>query len=182
MITRTIFLAAIACATLVAANAQDGSQHRHSQEKALTKLGRVNFRTSCSPKAQQQFNQAVAWLHSFEYEEAEKLDPPSFKVAYALSAIPARYALERRQWNEAVKLPLEHPRMTTFPWANFPWATAHIYFARAVGAAHLGDTATARKAVDELASIRETLTEVRGGCWAVTLTPCALSLKRRRQA
>jgi tetratricopeptide (TPR) repeat protein len=416
MITRTIFLAAIVCATLLTVNAQDGSQHRHdSQETALTKLGRVNFRTSCSPKAQQQFNQAVAWLHSFEYEEAEKLfthvstvdprcgmaywgiamsnfhqlwvpptpaelqkgsnaateavrvgaatqrerdyiaaiatfykdaenndhrtrtfaytdsmrkvyennptddeaavfyalslitkgmmvrdktyvnekeaakilnrilvrqprhpgvahylihgydfpslahlalpaarsyasiapasahaqhmpshifirlglwqqainsnldaeaaakafavrhgmpgawdeqlhamdylayaylqgaqdkkalgvleemnklpqvDPPTFKVAYALSAIPARYALERRQWNEAVKLPLEHPRMTTFPWSNFPWATAHIHFARAVGAAHLGDTTTTRKAVEELASIRNSLTEVRGG-------------------
>ena len=416
MITRTIFLAAIACATLLTANAQDGSQHRHdSHEKALTKLGRVNFRTSCSPKAQQQFNQAVAWLHSFEYEEAEKLfthvstvdprcgmaywgiamsnfhqlwvpptpaelqkgfnaateavrvgaatqrerdyiaaiatfykdaenndhrtrtfaytdsmrkvyennptddeaavfyalslitkgmmvrdktyvnekeaakilnrilvrqprhpgvahylihgydfpslahlalpaarsyasiapasahaqhmpshifirlglwqqaissnldaeaaakafairhhmpgawdeqlhamdylayaylqgaqdkkalsvladmnklpqvDPPTFKVAYALSAIPARYALERRQWNEAAKLPLGHPRMTTFPWANFPWATAHIHFARAVGAAHLGDTTTTRKSVEELTSIRNSLTEVRGG-------------------
>lgn len=416
MIMRTIFLAAIVCATLVAANAQDGSQHRHDpEEKALTKLGRVNFRTSCSPKAQQQFNQAVAWLHSFEYEEAEKLfthvstvdprcgmanwgiamsqfhqlwvpptpaelqkgsnaaaeavrvgaatqrerdyiaaiaafykdadkvdhrtrtfaftdsmrkvyennptddeaavfyalslitkgmmvhdktypnemeaakilnrilvreprhpgvahylihgydfpslahlalpaarsyasiapasahaqhmpshifirlglwqqaiksnldaeaaakafaarhhmagawdeqlhamdylayaylqgaqdkkalgvlddmnklsqvDPPNFKVAYAISAIPARYALERRQWNEAVKLPLEHPRMTTFPWSNFPWATAHIHFARAIGAARLGDTATARKAVEQLGSIRDSLTEVRGG-------------------
>jgi tetratricopeptide (TPR) repeat protein len=420
MITRVMLVAAIVCTTLLAANAQDGHQHKHEpEEKALTKLGRVNFRTSCSPKAQQQFNLAVAWLHSFEYEEAEKLfkevslidprcgmaywgiamsnfhplwvpptpselqkgfdaaaeatrvgaatqrerdyiaaistfykdagqidhrtrtfaynaamkklyetnrtddeaaifyalslitagtmspdktyarekeaaeilnrilarqprhpgvahylihgydypalahlalpaarsyaaiapasahaqhmpshifirlglwqqaiksnldaeaaakmfalrhhmtgawdeqlhamdylayaylqlaqdkkamgvlqdmnklpqvDPPSFKVAYALSAIPARYALERRQWSEAAKLPLEHPRMTTFPWSKFPWATAHVYFARAIGAARLGDVESARKAVDELASIRNSLTEVRGGYdWA----------------
>jgi tetratricopeptide (TPR) repeat protein len=98
-----------------------------------------------------------------EMNKLPQVDPPTFKVAYALSAIPARYALERRQWNEAVKLPLEHPRMTTFPWSNFPWATAHIHFARAVGAAHLGDTTTTRKAVEELASIRNSLTEVRGG-------------------
>jgi len=96
-----------------------------------------------------------------------RVDPPTFKVAYALSAIPARYALERRQWTEAAKLPLEHPRMTTFPWASFPWATAHVYFARAIGSARLGDVISARKAVDELASIQSSLSEVRGGYdWA----------------
>jgi tetratricopeptide (TPR) repeat protein len=420
MIPRVMLVAAIVCATLLVANAQDGHQHKHEpEEKAVAKLGRVNFRTSCSPKAQQQFNLGVAWLHSFEYEEAEKLfkevslidprcgmaywgvamsnfhplwvpptpselqkgsdaaaeatrvgaatqrerdyiaaistfykdagqvdhrtrtfayndamkklyeanrtddeaaifyalslittgtmapdktyarekeaaeilnrilarqprhpgiahylihgydypalahlalpaarsyaaiapasahaqhmpshifirlglwqqaiksnldaeaaakafalrhhmtgawdeqlhamdylayaylqlaqdkkaigvledmnklpqvDPPSFKVAYALSAIPARYVLERRQWSEAAKLPLEHPRMTTFPWAKFPWATAHIHFARAIGAARLGDVESARKSVDALASIQHSLSEVRGGYdWA----------------
>lgn len=96
-----------------------------------------------------------------------QVDPPTFKVAYALSAIPARYALERRQWSEAAKLPLEHPRMTTFPWSKFPWATAHIHFARAIGAARSGDVVSARKAVDELATIHKSLSEVRGGYdWA----------------
>lgn len=98
-----------------------------------------------------------------EMNHLHQVDPPTFKVAYALSAIPARYALERRQWSEAAKLPLGHPRMTNFPWADFAWATAHTYFARAVGAARLGDTASARKAVEELTSIRNSLNEVRGG-------------------
>src|SRR5271167_3009544 len=35
-------------------------------------LGEVNFPISCSEPAQQQFNRAVAILHSFWYEEAEK--------------------------------------------------------------------------------------------------------------
>jgi tetratricopeptide (TPR) repeat protein len=91
-----------------------------------------------------------------------QVDPPTFKVAYALSAIPARYALERRQWSEAVKLPLDHPRMNAFPWAKFPWATAHIHFARAIGAGRLGDVDSARKAVNELSSIHNSLSEVRG--------------------
>lgn len=95
-----------------------------------------------------------------------RADPPNFKVAYALTAIPARYALERRQWSEAAKLPLDHPHIT-FPWANFLWGPAHLYFARAVGAARLGDAAAARKAVDSLASIQRSLSEVRGGYdWA----------------
>lgn len=102
-----------------------------------------------------------------EMNKLPQVDPPTFKVAYALSAIPARYALERRQWSEAAQLPLAHPRMTTFPWSKFPWATAHIHFARAIGAARLGNTASARKAVDELASIQSSLSEVRGGYdWA----------------
>src|SRR5919206_2270951 len=43
--------------------------HKHDRSE---KLGVVNFNISCKPQAQKQFNHAVAWLHSFEYEEAEK--------------------------------------------------------------------------------------------------------------
>ena len=47
------------------------AQHTH-EHGAHEKLGEVNFKISCSPEAQKQFNHAAAWLHSFEYEEAEK--------------------------------------------------------------------------------------------------------------
>src|SRR5215218_8902823 len=71
---RTVLLAAMLSTCLLTAAAQHGEQHKHDElEKRSVKLGRVNFPTSCSNKAQQQFNYAVAWLHSFEYEEAEKL-------------------------------------------------------------------------------------------------------------
>src|SRR3989442_7275675 len=43
--------------------------HRHDMGE---KLGRVNFSVSCRGAAQQQFNRAVALLHSFWYDEAEK--------------------------------------------------------------------------------------------------------------
>jgi tetratricopeptide (TPR) repeat protein len=49
--------------------AQEGHQHKHEMGE---KLGRVNFTVSCNSAAQQQFNRAVALLHSFWYEEAEK--------------------------------------------------------------------------------------------------------------
>jgi hypothetical protein len=49
--------------------AQEMHPHRHDRSE---KLGTVNFSVSCKPAAQKQFNRAVAWLHSFEYEEAEK--------------------------------------------------------------------------------------------------------------
>jgi tetratricopeptide (TPR) repeat protein len=35
-------------------------------------LGAVSFETSCSEKVREEFNQALALLHSFEYDEAEK--------------------------------------------------------------------------------------------------------------
>ena len=53
----------------VALMAQMGDQHRHEMGE---KLGRVNFATSCNKAAQQQFNRAVALLHSFWYDEAAK--------------------------------------------------------------------------------------------------------------
>lgn len=49
--------------------AQEAHQHRHDSPE---KLGQVNFPVSCSAAAQKQFNRAVAMLHSFWYEEAEK--------------------------------------------------------------------------------------------------------------
>jgi tetratricopeptide (TPR) repeat protein len=49
--------------------AQDEHQHHHESGE---QVGKVNFVVSCSPQAQKQFNLAVAWLHSFEYGEAER--------------------------------------------------------------------------------------------------------------
>ena len=92
-----------------------------------------------------------------ELNAIRQVDPPSFKVAYSASAIPARYALERRQWKEAANLSLRPGGMENFPWSNFRWAEAHIHFARAIGAVRTGDTAAARKEVEELTSIRASL-------------------------
>jgi len=38
---------------------------------AESQLGHVEFEVSCNRQAQASFNEAVAWLHSFEYERAE---------------------------------------------------------------------------------------------------------------
>ena len=103
-----------------------------------------------------------AWGVLDELNHLQQVDPLNFKVAYAVTAIPARYVLERRQWTEASELPLGHPRMTAFPWSKFPWAAAHIHFARAIGAARLGNVASAQKAIDDLAADRNSLTQRRG--------------------
>ena len=97
-----------------------------------------------------------------ELNKIRRVDPPNFKVAYAFTAIPARYALERRQWADAIRLPLHPGTMEMFPWQRFYWAEAHIHFARAIGAARTGDAAAARVEVEKLAAIRQALTEVKG--------------------
>ncbi len=46
--------------------------HQHEHSDAGERLGKVDFPISCSPDVQQKFNRAVATLHSFWYDEAEK--------------------------------------------------------------------------------------------------------------
>jgi hypothetical protein len=80
---------------------------------------------------------------------------------FALAAIPARFALERRDWAAAAAL---EPRASAFPWTE-----AMVYFARSLGASRVGDTTRARVAIDSLAVIRERLTASREAYWAEQL-------------
>ncbi len=109
----------------------------------------------------------LAWSVLDEVYKIQKAEPETFKVAYAFAAIPARYALERRQWAEAAKLSSTRGPLEAFPWQRFRWAEAHIHFARAVGAARTGDLASARLEVKTLTEIRQTLAEIKEGYdWA----------------
>ena len=71
-----------------------------------------------------------------EAAAAKTFDDPAFQAGYALAAIPARFALERRDWKAAAQL---EPPSATLPWASFPYAQATTYFAQALGAARSGD-------------------------------------------
>jgi tetratricopeptide (TPR) repeat protein len=73
----------------------------------------------------------------------------SRKAAYAFAAIPARYAIERGNWSEAVRLePLASP---------FPRANALTFFARGYARARLNDVVGAREDVGRLAEARDRL-------------------------
>jgi tetratricopeptide (TPR) repeat protein len=93
----------------------------------------------------------------------ETFNTPTFSAGFALSAIPARYALERHTWKEAAALTV---RPATFPWDKYPYAEANVHFARAVGAARTGDVATARQALARLAEIKTSLEGQKGFDWA----------------
>ena len=83
-----------------------------------------------------------------------KLDQEVFQAAYALAAIPARYALERKRWSAAAALQL---RPAGFPWARFRYAEAITCFARALGSARSSDPSAARVEVEKLAAIQKVL-------------------------
>ena len=90
-------------------------------------------------------------------------DVPQFAAGYALAAIPARHALERRAWKEAAALTAQP---ATFPWAKYPYAEAIVHFARAVGGARAGALDTARREVATLAGIQAALKGQKGFDWA----------------
>lgn len=104
----------------------------------------------------------LAWGVLYELNRIQTVEPKTFKVAYAFAAIPARYALERRRWDEAAKLALPANTVEMFPWKKFPWAEAHIHFARAIGFARSGDAASARQEVEKLGALQDALVLVKG--------------------
>jgi hypothetical protein len=80
-----------------------------------------------------------------------------FAVGYAFGAIPARHALERRQWKEAAALVV---RPMPF-WGKLPFAEGHIVYARAVGAAKSGDLEAARASAGRLQALAAAATDPR---------------------
>jgi tetratricopeptide (TPR) repeat protein len=72
---------------------------------------------------------------------------------YSLAAAPARLALERQQWAEAVKL---SPRMPDgYPWDAAPAMEAITHFARALGAARGANDAVADISIARLEVLRD---------------------------
>jgi len=92
-----------------------------------------------------------------------KAKGPNLPMAYAIAAIPARYAVERRNWSEAAAVT---PPPMPFPWERFPWAEAMISFTRALGAAHTGDIAGAQTEIAKLQSLKEKLDQAKDDYWA----------------
>ena len=108
---------------------------------------------------------AYAYLQTGEDREAgrilktaEQLQPPYSETsrsatAYAFAALPARYALERRDWEAAAQL---EPRMPS----SFPWTKAHdpyvaiTHFARALAMSNLGRPEDASADIDALRALR----------------------------
>jgi tetratricopeptide (TPR) repeat protein len=86
---------------------------------------------------------------------------PPAAGAFAVTAIPARFALERRAWTEAASLTVEPSR--------FAHSDAMIWFAKALGAARTGDLTTARAAIDTLQQLRDRLAQAGESYWAEQL-------------
>jgi hypothetical protein len=81
--------------------------------------------------------------------------------AFAIAAIPARYALERGAWAEAASL-------TTRP-ANTPFTEAITHFARAIGAARNGNPTAAAADIQKIAELRDKMKSMQDAYWTEQL-------------
>jgi tetratricopeptide (TPR) repeat protein len=78
-----------------------------------------------------------------------------FSAAYALAAIPTRYAFERNDWKSAATLTV--PNLPH--WSSFPFMEALIEYGHALGRAHTGDLDGARKAIARMQQLRDATTD-----------------------
>jgi tetratricopeptide (TPR) repeat protein len=116
---------------------------------------------------------AYAWLQRGDDDKVKKLveelsaikalDVENFAGYYAMAAVPARFALERRRWSDAAALTV---RPASFPWDRYGYAEALTHFARAVGSARAGDPTKARAGVERLVQLRQKLRDQKNDYWA----------------
>ena len=87
-----------------------------------------------------------------------KLDTGEFKIAYASTAMPVRYAVERKQWVDAASIvpPAEAP----------PQVVAIAVWAQGLGLARSGHAAEAHKEIDQLSQIEGQLRTATSDYWA----------------
>ena len=84
--------------------------------------------------------------------------PGGFKTGYAATAMPVRYAVERREWAEAA---------ASAPAAGAsPWVEAVAVWARAVGRARTGDIDGAQSEITKLERLQQASQSLREPYWA----------------
>ena len=89
------------------------------------------------------------------------LDSSDFKMGYAASSMPARYAIERRQWSDAAQLvPVDRAP---------PQVSAVTLWARSVGLARSGNPADAQQEIEKLRSAYEKLRATGEDYWSTQL-------------
>ena len=81
-----------------------------------------------------------------------------FKVTYAATAMPVRYAVERKQWGDAT--------LCTAPAGAPPHVAALAAWARALGYARAGDTAAGRTELQSIQRLAEQLSAAGNSYWA----------------
>ena len=87
-----------------------------------------------------------------------------FPTAYAFAAMPARIALEQKNWHQASQIKTQHP--SYIPWEKFPQVEAITYYARGLGAARNGDLNLAQKNVGVLNDLYAKTKSISPNYWA----------------
>ncbi|WP_181919540.1 tetratricopeptide repeat protein [Alkalilimnicola ehrlichii] len=95
---------------------------------------------------------AQAWM-LFEEVLAVERHQPTFISAFHAAAMPARFTVERRRWEEAAMLPPRTPEY--LPWEEAQWAEGLTWYARGLGGVHIGDIDRAEEAAQRLEALRD---------------------------
>jgi tetratricopeptide (TPR) repeat protein len=85
-----------------------------------------------------------------------EVSPVNFKVAYAFAAIPSRYFLENKMWEEAAGLTVHRANLQ---WEDFPWQKAIVHFARLMGLVNTGKMDLAKTELAEMNRLYNKLSE-----------------------
>ncbi len=85
--------------------------------------------------------------------EQEEPFQGTFVSAFHLASIPARYAVERRAWDEARAITPGTP--ASVAWERFWWAESLSWFARGLGASHGGDAGETERAEGRMMALRD---------------------------
>jgi tetratricopeptide (TPR) repeat protein len=93
-----------------------------------------------------------------EMIETKGVDPNVRGGPYAIAAGQARYMIERNDWKGAAALPVQPTR--------FPYVDAITHFARALGAARIGNLDSAGADIAKLAELREKLRQAKDAYWS----------------
>ena len=96
----------------------------------------------------------------YEYLKSFKeIFPPNFKIAYTAAAIPARLAVENKNWKEAASIEL--PQISGLEWKKFPWQKALLHYAKALGKIHINNINEAQNELDLLRSFEKELIDLK---------------------
>jgi tetratricopeptide (TPR) repeat protein len=102
-----------------------------------------------------------AYLQGGEDELAERIHreardkgqhQASFVSAFHFAAMPARLAMEQRDWERAAELTPREPDY--LPWDESPWPESMSWFARGMGQLHQDDRTGAGEALDRLEQLK----------------------------
>jgi tetratricopeptide (TPR) repeat protein len=90
--------------------------------------------------------------------ERANVHPDERGASFALAASPARYMVERGDWQGAADLEVKP--------SNFAFITAITHFARALGAVRAGKPEAAKADIAKLAELRDKLRDAKDAYWA----------------
>ena len=120
--------------------------HWDEEVHAMGYLVYAYLQTGNTKLAEEQY----AYLKTFK-----KIFPPNFKIAYTAAAIPARIAVENKNWEKAANITL--PEIGELDWQKFPWQSSLLHFAKALGNIHTNNLEAANEELEVLRSSEQAL-------------------------